>query len=440
MQIPCLFLLLVAAGWYGEASAAAIPLAAVDCGVGLPVLNHLGRPCRAVEPRCTGGPSLTVSSPRRCDSAAFNPNSACSLYHGGPVPSWKAWFKQHFFSKLPHSLHQSIFAVTQLGIPKLADTALRDSKDSDIPEAISKSENASWSTVQIVTPIVVGVCVAIFAVLIFVFYRRSRHLRSPDYARAHLSTPPLEHAAGQFHWYRRGIRSHQHLPSNGWLHAPWFIFRLFPSSRPTSTPKDPTWEIDREADVIWIHSPDESSTPSALSTYSRAHCPTPGDLDLAEPGDVAHKQPHSRIQSPHPHTREMSDASASSRTALLPRVDLPVTSFFDRFMRFKDGVRKSPSYKLVQVREQRPSSRFRIDRSNPTTRASTLEGPPAEPSPETTSSGSQSAGSSPPPRSGSPQPLEPGDDDERSVLLISRTPGVDFAMSDASCVSEHDNS
>ena len=170
---------------------------------------------------------------------------------------------------------------------------------------------------QIGVPIGVGVGVAVLAGLLFWWYRR-RQWRRQRNARM----TPL---------------------SDGWFSSPrqWAdkLWLRAHSTRLKAAKKEPSWEIDDEQQLNWRYH-DPYSPPS-------------------------HRQMHELGTRPS-HNRE-----ASSST-LLSHLDFPtvhrVPTFLERFIKFKDGIRKSATYKAKYVSAVSPDHTFRIDTDSPITK------------------------------------------------------------------------
>ncbi|OBZ70785.1 hypothetical protein A0H81_09437 [Grifola frondosa] len=276
------------------------------------------------------------------------------------------------------------FSTNSVAIPNWAHQPLTSTDDFDVTTAIESAKSQSV-VVRIVIPIVVAVAVAILAGILFFFYRRrvNRLSRSK-------TLPPLP---GR----RRFWQETQRRPR-------WF-FSLFDSPRSTrlrAARKNSDWEIDD--DVHWLDT-QYSSTAGVFSPDGKL-----GEHDL----DVAHTSSHIRDH---------------SQSSLLPRINLPIVhtpSFLERFIKFKGGIRKSPSYKAAHVLSSMPSSRFKIDGSDAPTRSSTVIVSPVAPA------GPSDQSSSAIPAAQLPEP------NESSVLLISRD-GQDFSLRDfATEVPEND--
>ncbi|KAI1785467.1 hypothetical protein LXA43DRAFT_976208 [Ganoderma leucocontextum] len=202
-------------------------------------------------------------------------------------------------------------------VPGWAYQNLTSNNDFDLTAAIQSTPQTGLSkTAQIAVPVAVGVGVAVLAGLLFWWYRRRR-------------------------WRRQ--RSARVKPlSEGWLSHPWrWMEELW--LRTHSTPlkpstKDSNWEIDD--DEHWLN---------RRSTFYHDPYSPPGREEMHELG----VRPS--------HTRE-----ASSST-LLPHIEFPtvhrVPTFLERFIKFKDGIRKSATYKAKYVSAISPDHTFRIDGS-----------------------------------------------------------------------------
>ena len=173
-----------------------------------------------------------------------------------------------------------------------------------------------------------------------------------------------------FWWYRRQRWRRQRNAriqplSEGFLSYPrrWVdeLWVKTHSTRLKPSPKDASWEID---DDEWLHRHSAFYDP-----YSQPK-DRDRDKEMHEMGDVRPS-----------HNRE-----ASSST-LLPHIEFPtvhrVPTFLERFIKFKDGLRKSATYKAKYVSTVSPDHTFRIDGSaadSPITRKfeeTPLDGPGA---------------------------------------------------------------
>lgn len=307
----------------------------------------------------------------------------------------------------------------------------------DIPHAISEANNDSWSSMQIATPIVVGMCVALIAVLLFLWYRRAVSLKLiaptpfPTFQRNFLSMTPSS-------------RSVSEGPSR-WDSYRFAFYRVLPTRfrpMPKSTTRDASWEIDSDwgrpaggspsSDPATVHlyAPSEPYFPNPHPRESGEYFPLP-DQDRVRtrtPGHSATVSGHDRMRSDGT-TRSTAPLLPAISIPSLPRVSLPRPSFLDRFMEFKDGVRKSPSYRMGKVSEVPIPKRFRIDRS----RESTVETPTMGHHAAGGAGGVGGAGCGEVLGAGGQRcasPVQEVQEDEESVLLISRRPGVDFVLSD----------
>ncbi|KAI0949123.1 hypothetical protein AcW1_008822 [Taiwanofungus camphoratus] len=303
--------------------------------------------------------------------------------------------------------------LSGLRIPKWTHRFLQASTDFGLASAAALAKRESWTVVQVATPIIVGVMVAACAAAVFIWYRRRNRdsARSPQAPRALRSAPSL------------GLVDAR-------LRPPRRLFGLLPGKavRPKQSGRDPAWAIDPLDDTILLH-----SQSSSYATTSSA----PSSLGTTPLRPLRRDDLYSSRQSSSRHLHNPSSTSLLS----IPRVDVPVPSFLERFVKYKDGLRKSPSYKAAHVRAKPPDTQFKIDVSDPPTRKPTLEDPSSiavalnvqDSSMPSTSTSSAMGQVQPPPGLATPEPAtgpSPGED-ERSVLLISRAPGVDFTIEDS---------
>ena len=170
-------------------------------------------------------------------------------------------------------------------------------------------------------PIAVGVGVAILAGVLFWWYRRYKWGRQRN---ARMKTLPLLPGESVLAYPGR------------WLSQTWLSMR---SHRLRPLRKDSDWEIDddqRRLNRASYHDP--YSTPGGWG----------GEHELGE----LHTSPHIR---------------ETSSTSLLSQIELPRIrrwpTVVEHFIKFKDGIRKSASYKSKYVSPISPDHNFRIDGS-----------------------------------------------------------------------------
>lgn len=189
---------------------------------------------------------------------------------------------------------------------------------------------------QIAVPIAVAIGAALLSFVVARWYLRRKSRR---YGNVRVKTLPL-------------------LPDEGglWSYPQRWAYRLrlnLVSHPLRPLRKDSQWEIDDD-DTQWLHGRDRSTTP-----YNDPYNPV------------------ERVQSPpmrETHTRDLGESHTSphiqetASSSLLPHIDFPevrVPTFMERFVKFKDGLRKSTSYKSRHVSPMSPDATFRIDGSEP---------------------------------------------------------------------------
>ncbi|KAH9949068.1 hypothetical protein B0H21DRAFT_166954 [Amylocystis lapponica] len=352
-------------------------------------LHWLGDCDRCLEGELAPRSSATISrveipvdllhlSQRACESSVYSHYDDCAPCQGRHLPPPRTWrARRPCPSTKPDA--SSIPSFMLAGLRLAFSDWLGGSSAFAAP---SPRADTQWSLVQVVTPIVVGLTVALLALALFLWYRRRRRPRDP--------VP-----------HRRWVDAQ--------LHAPRRFFGLLPSTRSVRpAPRRPSnWSIDDDEGGTYLHA---HAGPSSATASLRS------------------------MDSAHSHTRTGSSAS------LLPRVTFALAPLLGVLSRSKDGMRKSPEYKAATVRAKRPDTRFKIDESQPPTRAGTLEGPLAD-APRAELGTAQGVASDP---AGGGPPLvqaqnlharQGSDDDECSVLLISRVPGENFALESVEGVS-----
>ncbi|KZT65329.1 hypothetical protein DAEQUDRAFT_529045 [Daedalea quercina L-15889] len=230
-----------------------------------------------------------------------------------------------------------------------------------------------------------------------------------------------------------------------------YLFSLLSGTRSVRSRdgmRDPNWQIDEgDEEAEWLRTAAHTHQPSAsssLSTVPLSIATSPYFRPQIEEVDDTEEQDHGYFPVP-THGR---NASAASDSALLQyeRKSHP-RSLWDRFVKYTDGLRKSPSYRSGRVRPVRSAHHSALN----------IDDVPAEAPPPFSRSVLGVAGSSRPGGSSgmaastSTLPSAPArthlvDDardalahvvepDEQSVLLISRVPGQDFPIDDAT--TEH---
>ncbi|EMD33763.1 hypothetical protein CERSUDRAFT_117851 [Gelatoporia subvermispora B] len=358
------------------------------CPDGLSALNNQDgeSPCQvkdAVLKPCQSG--FYPISHCACNLIAYNLACACNFCTPGDQTDWPTWVKNNSCPSNetnPNPSLPSNYSLQGVNIPGWAKTGLNADHEFDLPAALSVASKHSWSSLQVIIPVVVGISVALIAAALFFFF----HLRK-----------------------KRAWRDR--------------LFGPFGAKRVRRAPrrKDSNWEIDD--DEAWISAQDISM--ASLSNSSGRTRVSQVDEDGDEADDERPPVSHAR------------SGSASSLLSSLPRprprraAPGPVSSFLDRLSRYKSGVRKSPEYRSVLVKRRTLDDRWNIDSAAPT-RSSTMEAG-VDP---TAAGGSGSQGmregvsraGAESPEEGQVAAVPVG---ESSVLLISRVPGEDFTILDS---------
>ncbi|KAI0665890.1 hypothetical protein C8Q78DRAFT_480953 [Trametes maxima] len=238
-------------------------------------------------------------------------------------------------------------------VPPWAYLPLSSNNDFNVSAAILDSAGSSSNSspsrknvaTQIAVPIAAGVGVAIIAVLGFWLYRRRQHKQVRRNSR--MKTLPSLPGAQNTFWQPRH-----------WFYAVWPLAR---SRRLRPSKKDSDWAIDvdmDDEDTKWLGHSRGPSAASFHDAYPLVQSPLRAEPEH-EP-DLPHTSAH------------IPETSSSS---LLPHLDFPdvrVPTFMERFIRFKDGLRKSSGYQAKYVSPVSPDAQFRIDGSagpTPTARA-----------------------------------------------------------------------
>ncbi|KAI0330972.1 hypothetical protein GY45DRAFT_1345590 [Cubamyces sp. BRFM 1775] len=277
-----------------------------------------------------------------CNTVMYNIAAACTVCYAGAIPSWSNWADENDCDSNPLQFPAQVSNQTQM-IPNWAYLQLSDSKDFDLGAALAASDSSSSNlatnhaavAAQVAVPIAAGVGVALLAIIAFWVYSRRkwrRHLNPRD-----KSLPLIPGAS-----------------SNFW--RPWrWVYAIVPSSagsrRLRPSKKDSDWAIDGdEEDTKYLtHSRGPSST-SYIDPFTLVQSPMHNEPEAFEL-DVPHTSPHIK---------------ETSSSALLPHLDFPdvrVPTFMERFIKFKDGLRKSSTYKAKYVSPVSPDPQFRIDDS-----------------------------------------------------------------------------
>ncbi|KZT04233.1 uncharacterized protein LAESUDRAFT_314765 [Laetiporus sulphureus 93-53] len=361
-----------------------------------------------------------------------------------PFPPFHPWLAAQQIYQRP--LRQAAFVISFRAffrVPFEMGTDIADSSGS------IQTREVNWTTVQIATVISVGVSVAAVASFAFLCYRRRHrrqyHTPSPTPEQVYAMSPPADpHPRPQL--LTPGAEPVRvRPPYSSWvqvrLAAPKFFFGLLPGTqtvRSRERKKDPSWEIDdlrpgedEEGGKAWSHTAQSSYDPGLPGAGAS------GTFHPLFAEEDENEDAHDLFHSQRSHTRNPSSmsllalsqpapsASSSLRRAGQSETPKPDRTFFQRMMKFKRGLLKSPEYRTGRVSPRAPDTLFRIDAG---------PGEPATPGPsrggfgETGLGLKQGKASSAPMTQGGGMTVDARarDADERSVLLISRHPGEDF--------------
>ncbi|EKM54854.1 uncharacterized protein PHACADRAFT_259009 [Phanerochaete carnosa HHB-10118-sp] len=250
----------------------------------------------------------TLSAPAcKCNLPVYNIFMADVVCQQNSPESWALWAQtnQCNASEPPTSIPYDTGA---LDVPKWAYTNLANGQF-DLASALKEARG--WDPIQIATPIIVGVVVALLAAILFYFYRR-RH-RGASVGRQRKQKP----------W------------QNAHLHGPRRFFGLLPEystvrSRPS---REPQWEIDDNVVLV-----DE----------------------LSRTGLGSPESGHSRVES-----------TASLLSATESRYSTRQRSFFDTLAakfsnmslhkKYQSGTIKGPDFKRVHVVPRSADAKFNLD-------------------------------------------------------------------------------
>ncbi|KAH9895106.1 hypothetical protein C8Q73DRAFT_487326 [Cubamyces lactineus] len=315
-----------------------------ECKDGLDKLyNQFGQsPCVVqanLESACRSGSDSTAQC--TCNTVMYNIAAACTVCYTGSIPNWSNWADDNDCDGNPLQFPSHVVNNTQM-IPNWAYQQLSNSKDFDLGAALAASGSSSSNpsnhatvAAQVAVPIAAGVGVALVAILAFWLYwrRKWRRHRNPR----DKSLPLIPGA-----------------DSNLWRPWRWF-YGILPSSassrRLRPSKKDSDWAIDGdEEDTKHLTHSRGPSTTSYIDPFTLVQSPLNNEPEAYEL-DVPHTSPHIK---------------ETSSSALLPHLDFPdvrVPTFMERFIKFKDGLRKSSTYKAKYVSPVSPDPQFRIDDS-----------------------------------------------------------------------------
>lgn len=280
----------------------------------------------------------------------YNIKMAYAACQQDEIQSWSQWVQDNQCMNITESPPSDIpYTITMLTVPKWAyqdlsngqfnlDAALtREHSFIPLLRLINSdtTEARTWSPIQIALPIIVGLIVALAALLLFLWYRR-RH-------------------QGAFTGRRRSQKPWQ----SANLHAPRRFFGLVPQRftvRSRGSP-GPQWEIDENV---------------VLGE----------DDDPAKAGDSRPGSRTSAHSHPHSHSRGASTASlltTGSARSSQPRSILDVLasklSSVSLAKRYQNGAAKGPDYKRVRVASAGAGQPFNIDQDMATPVAHTFDAP-----------------------------------------------------------------
>ncbi|KAI0779283.1 hypothetical protein C8Q74DRAFT_682084 [Fomes fomentarius] len=278
-----------------------------------------------------------------CNTVMYNIDVACTLCAGGDAPQWPSWAEQNKCNPDPGPFQPPPSSQLDTMIPQWAYQQLSSNQDFDLPGIVEDDADTSSGggmprAAQIAVPIAVAVGVALLSFVVARWYlrRKSRSYRNRNVRKA---TLPL-------------------LPDEGglWSYPQRWAYRLklnLVSHPLRPLRKDSNWEIEDD-DTQWLHGRDRSTTPynDPYNPVERVQSPPMRETHVRDLGE-SHTSPH------------IQETSSSS---LLPHIDFPevrVPTIMERFARFKDGIRKSASYKSRYVSPVSPDATFRIDGSEP---------------------------------------------------------------------------
>ncbi|KAI0645980.1 hypothetical protein C8Q79DRAFT_1001441 [Trametes meyenii] len=422
MSLPLVTLVLLAAPVF------AAPQPRDECRDGLDKLNNQSgqSPCAVrsqLQQACKADPSNTDQC--RCNTVVYNVGAACAACSGDNMPTWADWADENSCASNPDPFPSNV-DIDSNTIPPWAHLPLSTNNDFNVSAAIldagGSSSNPSPSrksvATQIAVPIAAGVGVAIIAVLGFWLYRRRHHQQVRRNPR--MKTLPSLPGTKNTFWQP------QH-----WFYTVWPLAR---SRRLRPSKKDSDWAIDVDVDdedTKWLGHSRGPSAASFHDAYPLVQSPL-------------HAEPEHEPDLPHT-SAHIPETSSSS---LLPHLDFPdvrVPTFMERFIRFKDGLRKSSGYQAKYVSPVSPDAQFRIDGSagpTPTARAFSIAKPPSNskpkpklnPSPVDTgagrSAGSAASGAVAQPAVAERSDFEPQSEGVASSVLIISRDGEDFTIDD----------
>ncbi|KAI0762154.1 hypothetical protein BD413DRAFT_218535 [Trametes elegans] len=258
-----------------------------------------------------------------CNNVMYNVCAACALCQGDSAEDWNGWASSVGCTGQPLAFPSNI-GLSQGTLPKWAQLPLTANQDFDVAEAVRVGStlpgvSKSSVAVQVAVPIATAVGVAVFAVVTFwlCWRRKWRKYRDPRPSETACTTSP----------------------SWAWIHK---VYPFEHAKRLRPCNKNSDWAIDE--DRQWLGHRRGQSSASYIDPYVLAQSPVQEEpLGL----DVPHTSAH------------IKETSSTSLLPHLPEVHVP--TFMERLVNFKDGLRKSPSYKVKHVSPVSPDAQFRID-------------------------------------------------------------------------------
>ncbi|KAI0355772.1 hypothetical protein OH77DRAFT_1424724 [Trametes cingulata] len=337
-------------------ASAGLAAAQSTCSDGLDMLNNESgqTPCtvgRQMKEACQANPTSIAQC--TCNTVMYSVWAACALCANDASPDWNEWADSEDCGSNPLSFPPNVH-IAGGTIPQWAYLPLTDNKQFDLGAAIlasggspsAPSTSRADVAAQIAVPIATGVGVALIATFSFWLYWRHRWRRHRDPRNKTLPLLPGAQSAVWRPWR--------------WFSSLWLATR---SRRLRPSRKDSDWAIDE--DTQWLGQGHGRGPSNASNHYHDPfmHSP-PGGLSMGIGIADGGERDGEALEMDVPHTSaHLKETSSSS---LLPRLmELPdrVPTFMERFIKFKDGLRKSASYKAKYVSPVSPGPLFRIDGS-----------------------------------------------------------------------------
>ncbi|KAI0075842.1 hypothetical protein K474DRAFT_1329307 [Panus rudis PR-1116 ss-1] len=264
--------------------------------------------------RC--GPGGFPSIACFCNTVAYNLYSACQLCGGMNATSWSEWADTNSCNAnvKPNRLP---FETPDISLPKWAYNKLASNQQFDVNTTEEKS--GSWPPIAIALPIIVGVCVFLICLGLFLLYRR------------------------------RVLRPRQERPTfkDAHRHTPRRFFGLLPGRITVKQATvDTEWEIDRPANPNGpVGIPYYPAVEPAF-THSR-------DTSVSSLLPEFHSE-HSR------RSRGSGARSGTSKSVFHTLTSKISIGSLGRSW-YTSGVGKGPEYQRVTVKPKRADSKFKID-------------------------------------------------------------------------------